>query len=155
MSLGFKNIYANCVFENVWKNIEDIKLYYQELKKVAEWIKNNNYNDKIFFRIFNPYGYKKLLEWDLDTQWCGTTASMYALDYKGDIYSCLRFMESSLGNEVEPLILGNVDRGIGTLPKEKQILEEFSKYTKRNISEDKCLKCPIETGCSWCAGCSY
>ena len=155
MSLGFKDIYANCVFEDVWHNIDDIKLYYQELKKVAEWIKDNDYNNKIFFRIFNPYNYKKLPDYELDTQWCGTTASMYALDYKGDIYSCLRFMESSLGDDVPPLILGNVDRGIATLPQEKKILKEFEGYTKRNISEEKCLKCPIESGCAWCAGCSY
>ena len=155
IELGFTDIYANCVFEDVWHDQNKIKEYYKELKKVADWLKEKNLNDKIFFRIFASGNYLPLKEEELDRQWCGTTSCMYALDYKGDIYSCLRFMESSLGNDVPPLILGNVNRGIATLPQEKKVLKDFENYTKRNISEEKCLKCPIESGCAWCAGCSY
>ena len=35
------------------------------------------------------------------------------------------------------------------------MLEEFKNYNKKNVSEKKCLECPIESGCAWCAGCSY
>jgi radical SAM protein with 4Fe4S-binding SPASM domain len=37
---------------------------------------------------------------------------MIAVDYKGDIYPCIRYMESSLGNSAPPIIIGNVYDGI-------------------------------------------
>jgi hypothetical protein len=37
---------------------------------------------------------------------------MISVDYKGDIYPCIRYMESSLGNEVPPVIIGNVYDGV-------------------------------------------
>jgi radical SAM protein with 4Fe4S-binding SPASM domain len=37
---------------------------------------------------------------------------MISVDYKGDIYPCIRYMESSLGNDVEPIIIGNVNTGM-------------------------------------------
>lgn len=155
IQLGFNNIYANCVFENVWNNSNDIKKYYQELKKIADYIINNNLQDKIYFRIFDPDNYSPLDIQKINDQWCGTTSNMFSLDWKGDIYTCLRFMESSLGNDAPPLIIGNVEHGIGQTDSEKQILENFKNYTKKNISKKECLECPIETGCAWCAGCSY
>lgn len=155
IELGFNNIYANCVFEDVWHNNEDIKKYYNELKKIADYIIDNNLQDKIYFRIFEPNNYAPLTEELLDEQWCGTTSNMFSLDYKGDIYTCIRFMESSLGTSVPPLIIGNIKHGIGYTESEKQILENFKGYTKRNISKPECLQCPIERGCAWCAGCSY
>lgn len=39
---------------------------------------------------------------------------MIALDYKGDIFPCLRYMESSLGANITPIIIGNVESGIMT-----------------------------------------
>jgi hypothetical protein len=38
---------------------------------------------------------------------------MLAVDYKGDLYPCLRYMESSIGKNQLPYIIGNVDDGIG------------------------------------------
>ena len=37
---------------------------------------------------------------------------MLALDYKGNIYPCIRFMPSSLGNNKKPLLLGDAENGI-------------------------------------------
>jgi len=34
---------------------------------------------------------------------------MLAFDYNGLAYPCLRYMESSLGNKVKPIVIGNVD----------------------------------------------
>ena len=152
---GFVDIYGNCVFEDVWHNDEDIKEYYQQLKQLADWVIQDNTLDNIYIRIFDPDNYKSFNTAEGNTQWCGTTTSMYALDYKGDIYSCLRFMESSLGEDAPPLIIGNIDRGIATLDKEKDIIGKFKYYNKNNIYTKQCFECPIENGCSWCAACTY
>lgn len=155
IELGFNNIYANCVFENVWTKEDYIKIYYNELKKVADYIINNNLQEDIYFRPFEPNNYAPLEIEKLEEKWCGTTSNMFSLDWKGDIYTCIRFMESSLGNDAPPLIIGNIEHGIGYTNSEKQILEIFKNYTKKNISTKECLECPIERGCAWCAGCSY
>ena len=53
--------------------------------------------------------------------WCGGVGdNMLAFDYKGDIYPCLRYMESSLPENVEPIIIGKLDRGIYVTDKEKE-----------------------------------
>ena len=43
---------------------------------------------------------------------------MIAVDYKGDIYPCLRYMESSIGDNVKPIIIGTVDGGIEVTPEQ-------------------------------------
>lgn len=55
---------------------------------------------------------------------------MLALDYKGDIYSCIRFMESSLGSRQEPYIIGNLSHGIGNTKIEKERIMDLDILTK-------------------------
>ena len=153
--LGFKDLYGNCVFEDVWNNKEDIIKYYNQLKMLVDWLLSSGKINDVYIRIFEPSGYNAYKPEDGDRQWCGTTTNMFAIDYKGDIYSCLRFMESSLGNDAPPLIIGNVDRGIGILKSEQEIMKLFDNYNKKNIYTDRCFNCPIESGCSWCAACYY
>ena len=153
--LGFKDLYGNCVFEDVWNNKEDIIKYYNQLKMLVDWLLSSGKINDVYIRIFESSGYNAYKPEDGDRQWCGTTTNMFAIDYKGDIYSCLRFMESSLGNDAPPLIIGNVDRGIGILKSEQEIMKLFDNYNKKNIYTDRCFNCPIESGCSWCAACSY
>ena len=69
--------------------------------------------------MFDQNRYKPMSHSE-NQNWCGGTGAMLAVDYKGDIYPCLRYMESSTGTEVKPLIIGHVDRGIGTLPEEQK-----------------------------------
>ena len=152
IELGFTVIHANCVFENVWNN-KYAKKYYNQLKLIANYIKENNLQDKIYFVIFEPNNYKPLNEKDKHTTWCGTSNNMYALDYKGDIYTCIRFMESSLSQE--PIIIGNIEHGIGVTNKEQKWLNEFKKCERCNIFDNECLNCPIAKNCSYCLGCSY
>ena len=56
--------------------------------------------------MFHP----KLL--DDKQNWCGGNGAMISIDWKGDIYPCIRYMESSLGDQVEPIIIGNIKDGI-------------------------------------------
>lgn len=152
VKLGFTAIHANCVFENVW-NTDYAKKYYNQLKLIANYIKENCLQDKIYFIIFEPDNYKPLDEEGRHAAWCGTSNNMYALDYKGDIYTCIRFMESSLNQE--PIIIGNIEHGIGITSKEQNWLNEFKKCERCNIFDNECLNCPIAKNCSYCLGCSY
>lgn len=44
--------------------------------------------------------------------WCGGTGDMIAVNWTGNIYPYLRYMESSLGSEADPIIIGTVNKGI-------------------------------------------
>lgn len=67
---------------------------------------------------------------DNNKNYCGGTGDMLACDPDGNLYPCIRYMESSLGTNVKPLIIGNVNDGIFTKPEELKIKEEFSKITR-------------------------
>ena len=85
------------------------------------------------------------------SNWCGGTGLMLAMDYKGDLYPCLRYMESSLGENREPYIIGNVFSGI----QEHKKIEELNSITRQSQSTEECLNCPISSGCSWCSAYNY
>ncbi len=152
VELGFTVIHANCVFEDVWCK-ETVQIYYSQLKLIAEYIKNNQLNNKIYFIIFDAKNYNPLSEDRKKRGWCGTSNNMFALDYKGDIYTCIRFMESSLSQE--PGIIGNINHGIGYTDQEKNFLKQLKNFTCENIFTKECLECPIAGNCSYCPGSCY
>lgn len=86
---------------------------------------------------------------------CGGTGKMLAIDYKGDIYPCLRYMESSVGPDVPKLIIGNVWSGIGITPEEQQKIKCLECITRRSQSTDECFYCPISAGCGVCSAYCY
>ena len=77
-----------------------------------------------------------------------------SIDYKGDIYPCIRYMESSLNGRQKPLVVGNIFQ---TEQNAEQIDNEklLSNITRRSQSTDECFNCPIAEGCSWCSGYNY
>lgn len=155
--LGFSNINMNPVFEEGW-TIEHAKIVYEEFKKIADWIVDNNLQDKIYFRLFDSEDYHNSYhnnEELANNNWCGSTSAMYAIDYKGKIYPCIRFMESSLNGEAEPYAIGDIETGIGNTELYKNRLDELHNLKKDMQSEQKCLDCPIESGCAWCTGYNY
>lgn len=81
---------------------------------------------------------------------CGGTGSMLSMDPDGYLFPCIRYMESSLGSEREPLSIGHVDIGIGQTEKDKATIEMLNAIDRRTESTDECFYCPIAEGCSWC-----
>ena len=153
IDLGFTRINENCVYENVWKP-EHATLLYKQLKETADYILNNNLEKERSLRIFDLTWYHPMPE-DNNNNWCGGDGSMVAVNPYGNIYNCLRFMESSIGNSRAPLIIGNVDRGIGITEQDKKNIHEMQCITRRSQSSDKCFYCPIASGCAWCTGYNY
>lgn len=86
---------------------------------------------------------------------CGGNGMMISVDWKGDIFPCIRYMESSLGNDVPPLIVGNVNDGICVLPEHKKCSECLKAVNRLTQSTEECLMCPIAEGCSWCQAYNY
>lgn len=80
---------------------------------------------------------------------CGGNGVMLSCDPDGVLFPCLRYMESSLGDDQEPYSIGNVDIGIGQCDCDKCKIECLKKIDRKTQSTDECFYCPIAEGCSW------
>lgn len=86
---------------------------------------------------------------------CGGTGYMLSMDPDGYLYPCIRYMESSLGSDREPLRIGHVDEGIGQSKCTKDCINCLNAINRRTESTDECFYCPLAEGCSWCSAYNY
>ena len=150
---GYDNININCVFEKGWTSQHALILYNQ-LKQIADYMIDNNLVDTHRVAMFDERLFKAKDPSD-NSVYCGGNGQMIAVDYKGDIFPCLRYMESSLGDKVPPIIIGNVYDGIMTKQCEKDCVHCMRSITRRSESTDECFYCPIAEGCAECAAYNY
>lgn len=148
---GYTEINLNCVFEEGWQ-VEHAKILYSELKRVADYIINKDLVDKISLSIFDErHGHKEIE----DRNWCGGTGLMLAIDPDGRYFPCIRYMESSLAGKREPYSIGNISCGIGKTDVCRDRLNCLDCITRSSQSSEKCISCPIASGCAWCSGYNY
>jgi radical SAM peptide maturase (CXXX-repeat target family) len=154
MDLGYEHINLNCVYEKGWEETHANILYYQ-LKQLADYIIDNDLYNVIDISMFEEINFKPMPE-ESNENWCGGVEEFtISIDYKGDIFRCIRYMESSLNGSQKPLIIGNVERGIGVTEEDKICMEETTNITRRSQSTDECFYCPIAQGCGWCSAYNY
>ena len=150
---GYTEINLNCVYEQGWTAEHATILYYQ-LKELADYLLENNLQDKIYLSIFEHTAFCPLPEDDVQP-WCGGSGAMLAVDYKGDLYPCIRYMESSLGDTAKPIIIGNVYDGILHTQEQCAMCTAMNAVDRRTQSTDECFYCPIAKGCSYCSAYNY
>ena len=144
-------IYCNCIYEKGW-TIEHAKILYYELKKVADYLLNNHLERIKGTSILNlDLSQQKNIS---DKNFCGGDGNMLAVDYKGDLYPCLRYMESSIGQNQSPYIIGNVNDGIGYNQQTKGMIAGLD-VTYKSQSPQECLDCPVSSECGWCSALNY
>lgn len=153
IELKYDEIYLNCVYEKGWEPEHATELYNQ-FKQVTDYMIDEGYFENTYLSYFDDGGFHPMGE-NENQNWCGGTGSMIAVDYKGDIYPCLRYMESSIGDEIEPLIIGNVENGFMYDKKTKDTVNDLRNITRRTQSTDECYYCPIAQMCSWCSAYNY
>lgn len=150
---GYNHINLNCVYEEGWTNEHAKELYWQ-LHYITDYVCDRSIQDDTSFSIMNTSACHPMFE-DDNNNWCGGAGLMLAVDYKGDIYPCLRYMESSVGNNVPAYIIGNVDIGINKLPEHCDRIKCMECVTRKSQSTDECWSCPIASGCGWCSAYNY
>ena len=154
INLGYIDIYLNCVYEEGW-NLHHANILYNQMVKISDYILNNNLCEKIYISLFDENMFQPM-PIEENNNWCGGAGNtMLAIDYKGDFYTCIRFMESSLNNSQEPLKIGTVLNGFFKTEKEKNAMEQLLSPTRTSQSTEECIYCPIAAGCSWCSGYNY
>ena len=152
--LGYKIIHANCVYEKGW-TIDHAKILYNQLKQVADYMLENDLEFDVFFRMLDKDECGPHLDQDEDKNYCGSTGCMLACDPDGIICPCIRFMKSSLGDEIGDFALGTIEDGIGIKDEHRKNIETLDSITRTSQSSEECLNCPIQRGCGWCTAYNY
>lgn len=143
-SLGIHEVNINVVFEDVWKEGDDL-LFEQQLIQLADAIIDNRYFDDYQCSFFSDTIGKPLSD---DQNWCGA-GMMLSVDAAGNFYPCTRFAQYSLRSK-KLIIIGNVNDGI-----DKNKLRPFLTLDRTTQSPQKCIDCEVASGCAWCQGENY
>lgn len=145
--LGIHEVNINVVFEDVWKEGDDV-LFENELLKLADAIIDNDlYQDNACSFFSENIG--KPMDIKLDNQnWCGA-GKMLSVDAAGMLYPCTRFAQYSLRDK-KAWIIGNIHDGI-----DKNKLRPFLTLDRLTQSRQECLDCEVASGCAWCQGENY
>ena len=126
------------------------------MNKVSKYIIYNNLQNKIYIALFDIAKYIPIDAETAKHNWCGVSSqSMIALDYKGLMYPCIRFMESSIGHDTELFTIGDLNNGLCGTKEYQDRYNIVSNLTIENMSPQQCLNCPIASGCAWCTGYCY
>lgn len=146
-SLGIHEVNINCVFENVWKEGDDI-LFETQLMALADAIIDNNYYIDYACSFFTEYIGKPQDKVLNNENWCGA-GMMLAIDAAGNFYPCTRFAQYSLRDK-KAWIIGNIHDGI-----DKNKLRPFLTLDRCTQSKPECIDCEVASGCAWCQGENY
>lgn len=145
---GMLTINLNCIFEEGW-NQETALLEYNELKKVADYILEKDL-ENLYIAIFNEKQ-EDMSPSSNDGNFCGGLGSMLSLRPNGQFYPCIRYMPTSVGDNVKDLCIGHVETGMIGREEGSEVLEMMDGITRRSQSNDICFECPISNDCAWCS----
>lgn len=146
-SLGIKQVNINVVFEDVWKEGDDL-LFEDQLMQLADAIIDNGYYQDYACSFFSEHIGKPLNPVTDNQNWCGA-GRMLSVDAAGNLYPCTRFAQYSLRSK-KALIIGNIKDGIN-----QNLLRPFLTLDRTTQSPQKCLDCEVASGCAWCQGENY
>ena len=138
---------ANVVFEDVWKDGDDI-IYEDQLKALADYAIDNDLHSSKYCTLFDESIGYYIDPQDLNRTHCGA-GKMMALGTNGNIYPCIRYKDYSL-NKKDEWVIGTVDGGI-----DMDKVRPFIAAMVRLQSNEECLKCEVASGCPFCQGFNY
>jgi radical SAM peptide maturase (CXXX-repeat target family) len=153
LKLEYYVIHANCVYEKGW-TINHAIVFYDQLKKIADYILENNLENDLVFTLFDEMSCIPQSESD-NQNYCGSTGCMLICDPDGVIAPCVRFLKSSLGEELGDFALGHINSGIGKEACHKCNICTLDSITRKSQSTDECWNCPISMSCGWCTALNY
>lgn len=146
-SLGIHEIHINCVFEDVWKDGDDV-LFEEQLVQLADQIIEKELYKDYVCSFFDQNIGKPLDKTLQNDNWCGA-GSMLSIDANGFFYPCTRFAQYSLRSK-KARIIGNINDGIN-----KNLLRPFLTLDRCSQSPQECVDCEVAQGCAWCQGENY
>ena len=146
-NMGIYEVPANVVFEDVWKEGDDI-IFEEQLKKLADYIIDNKLWETHNTTLFSDRLLEKLSKNEMKYNFCGT-GKAYTIDSDGNIYPCVRYMQYSLNNH-NSICMGTLKNGV-----DKDRVRPFYVLNVANQSDKKCLECEINAECAYCQAANY
>jgi len=146
-NIGIHDVNINCVFEDVWKEGDDLLLETQLLQLADTIIDEEYYKDYRCSFFWEELG-KPMNPISQNQNWCGA-GKMVSVDAAGNLYPCTRFAQYSLRGK-KAWIIGNVNDGI-----DKNKLRPFLSLDRFSQSSQECMDCEVASGCAWCQGENY
>jgi len=145
--LGINEVNINVVFEDIWKDGDDLLFETQLMSLADEIIDKEYYRDHVcsFFSDFIGHPLDIIKD---NQNWCGA-GKMLSIDADGNFYPCTRFAGYSLRNK-RPIIIGDINQGINT-----NKLRPFLTLNRCVQSPQECIECEVASGCAWCQGENY
>ena len=142
--LGIHQVNINCVFEEVWKEGDDV-LFEEQLIQLADAIIEKGYYQDYSCSFFTEHMGKPMDCKYQNQNWCGA-GKMLSIDAAGNFYPCTRFAQYSLRDK-EAWIIGNIHDGI-----DNNKLRPFLTLDRCTQSSPECIDCEVAEGCAWCQG---
>ena len=146
-SLGIHQVNINCVFEDVWKEKDDIQ-FENQLIQLADAIIEGEYYKDYMCSFFQEHIGKPMDSKRDNQNWCGA-GKMLSIDAAGNFYPCTRFAQYSLRCK-NAWIIGNINDGI-----DSNKLRPFLTLDRCTQSSQECIDCEVASGCAWCQGENY
>lgn len=153
---GFNTILLNCTYEGPW-DINTCRVLYDQMIKISDYCYTHDTYSSLYISLFEETFFEPIdyTEPGENKNWCGGCGQMIAVNPDGNIYPCLRYMESSIGRDKNPIIIGNINHGIAHTDSEKCWINELKQVTATSQSTEDCIHCPIAKGCGWCSAYNY
>lgn len=145
--LGIHEVNINCVFEDVWKEGDDL-VFEEQLMLLANRMIDDRLYSNYFCSFFSEHIGKPLDRIKQNDNWCGA-GRMLSVDSQGFFYPCTRFAQYSLRDK-KARIVGDIFNGI-----DKNKLRPFLTLDRCAQSPLKCIECEVAEGCAWCQGENY
>ena len=144
---GMKCINLNCVFEEGWTR-ETANIEYYQLKQLADYLIDNNL-ENTYIALFTDRQ-EGVQDKHNDGSSCGGAGSMTAIRPNGQIYPCIRYMPTSVGNDVRDMCMGTVDTGWDDRSSNSEVIRILDRVTRRGSTNDICFNCPLSNNCAGC-----
>ncbi|MDO4574411.1 MAG: radical SAM peptide maturase, CXXX-repeat target family [Planctomycetia bacterium] len=143
-NLGIKEVAMNCIFEDVWQDGDD-QILEEQLVALADEIL-----EKKLYLKYNTTLFDRFIGFELtDNQnWCGA-GRMVAVDTKGNLHPCVRFVQYSLEKK-SAWVTGNAEEGL-----DFNKIRPFLALNRTVQSPQECIDCEVASGCAWCQGHNY
>ena len=145
-------INLNCVFEEGWTR-ETARIEYEQLKLLADYLIENDL-ENVYIALFTDRQ-EGMQDPSNDGPSWGGSGSLTAVRPTGPLYPCIRYMPTSVGDNVPDLCMGTVDDGWNERSDGSEVIKLLDSCTRRASSNDICFSCPISNNCPNCSALAH
>lgn len=151
IELGFRDIAANVIFEEVWTE-EDALGIAAQMFKVVDYMFERGIEEKVNIMQINPGGldmrhFTPGAARSEESNFCGSCVHMRCLGYDGLVYGCNRFCTME-----NPIPIGRLENGKIVINRPDFVAEVARQYERW---PDECRACAYRRECPSCAAIPY